>query len=454
MNITYWTGYSKKKNSTAQPASGTDATVYLKDNCSILNPVFDCQGVPDSVNYIYVADFGRYYFVSDVVHVTKDRIEIHCSVDVLATYKSQIGSYTAFIERAASSYDLDVSDPMIHSTTEIVQSVITSGDTLGGDYDYNGTLVVMVVGKTGMKKYSMSLADVAAVFNTSFDASLASYFDTTNPFTDAKDAIQALFCSVANPAQYVKSVRWFPLSLSSGSAETPCFGFVSATASRNIVKDVAKMGGSATRPARYYNDFRDFDSRFTSASIYLPGVGVVNLDPKHLQHNITFTYYVDTNTGACEVDLFADQSEIGHYSCMAAIDVPIGGTAGFNPVSQFINSALSPLSMGLSPLHTGNSIIGNLRNAITETLQPPQNSTSASGNQKIWDERPFVQISVTRLGSTGLPTTQHGRSKADAAQISGLSGFVLCSGASVVVPGYDAEKDAVNNYLNSGFYYE
>ena len=91
MNITYWTGYSKKKNSTAQPTSGTDATVYLKDNCSILNPVFDCQGVPDSVNYIYVSDFWRYYFVSDVVHMTADRIEIHCSVDVLATYKSQIG---------------------------------------------------------------------------------------------------------------------------------------------------------------------------------------------------------------------------------------------------------------------------------------------------------------------------------------------------------------------------
>ena len=63
MNISYWTGFSKRKNSTKQPTSGTTATVYLKDDTSILNPTFDCTGVPDNVNYIYVSDFGRYYFI-------------------------------------------------------------------------------------------------------------------------------------------------------------------------------------------------------------------------------------------------------------------------------------------------------------------------------------------------------------------------------------------------------
>ena len=32
MTVTYWTGFSKRKNSTKQPTSGTDATVKLKDN--------------------------------------------------------------------------------------------------------------------------------------------------------------------------------------------------------------------------------------------------------------------------------------------------------------------------------------------------------------------------------------------------------------------------------------
>lgn len=448
MNITYWTGYSKKKNSTTRPTSGTDATVTLKDDCSILNPVFDCAGVPDNVNYIYVSDFGRYYFVSDVVHITADRIQIHCSVDVLASYKSQIGGYTAFVERSASSYNLNISDALIKSTTEIVQSEITQGDTLGGDYDYNGTIVALVVGKNGMKKYALSMSDLAAVFNTSFDATLASYFDTTNPFADAKEALQALFCSIASPAQYVKSVKWFPMSLASGTSEIPYFGFVGAVNAEAIVKETGRMGGSATRPSRYYNDFRDFDSRFTSASIFLPGVGVVNLDPKHLQHNITFTYYADSNTGACDVDLFADQSEIGHYTCNIGIDIPIGGVSGANPVGQIFSAGMAALSF--NPV----GVMSSLKDAISDTLQPPATTTGANGNRKVWDERPFVQISVTRLGSTGLPTTQHGREKATAAQISSLSGYIQCSGASVTIPGYDTEKDAVNGYLNSGFFYE
>ena len=36
MNIKYWTGFSKRKNSTKVPTSGTDAAVNLKDDCSIL----------------------------------------------------------------------------------------------------------------------------------------------------------------------------------------------------------------------------------------------------------------------------------------------------------------------------------------------------------------------------------------------------------------------------------
>ena len=448
MEIYYWTGFSKRKNSTKQPTSGTKADVVLKDNCSILNPTFECVGIPSSVNYIYCADFGRYYYVSGVSH-NGPHIIIECECDVLATYKSQIESYTAFIERSSSSYNLDVSDGLIKSTTKIVQSVITTGDQIGGDYDYYGTLVCMVVGKTGMKKYAMSLSDLAAVFNTSFDATLSSYFDPSNPFSSVEDAIQGLFCSIANPAQYVKSVRWFPMSLSSGSSETPCFGFVSANASRDIVKDTAEMGCAITKPARYYNDFRDFDSRFTTCSLFLPGVGSVPLDPKYLQSAaLSCTYYCDINTGACDVELFADQSEIGHYSCQVGIDVPIGGTAGFNPVSQLFNAGLSGLNV--NPM----GVIGSLRDAITQTLQPPYNSTGASGNQKIWDARAFVQISVTRLGSTGIPTTQLGREKAAAAQISTLSGYVQCSGASVDIPGYASEKDTVNTYLNGGFFYE
>ena len=38
--------------------------------------------------------------------------------------------------------------------------------------------------------------------------------------------------------------------------------------------------------------------------------------------------------------------------------------------------------------------------------------------------------------------------------ISNFSGYVQCSDASVSMPGTATEKDRVNSYLNSGFFYE
>ena len=77
MKIKYYSAFSKKRNSTKIPTGGTEVDVYLKESTSILNPVFITKTIPDTANYIYCGDFGRYYFVTDIVHVTSTNIEIH-----------------------------------------------------------------------------------------------------------------------------------------------------------------------------------------------------------------------------------------------------------------------------------------------------------------------------------------------------------------------------------------
>ena len=71
----YLFGYSKKKNSTAQPTltSGTSFTMQLKDDTSVMNPVLllnqATSGMPSPFTpsyytYAYIAKFSRYYFVT------------------------------------------------------------------------------------------------------------------------------------------------------------------------------------------------------------------------------------------------------------------------------------------------------------------------------------------------------------------------------------------------------
>ena len=50
MVIEAYSGFSKKPNSTKQPSgSGTTLTVHLKENCSVLNPIFIVAGYFESI---------------------------------------------------------------------------------------------------------------------------------------------------------------------------------------------------------------------------------------------------------------------------------------------------------------------------------------------------------------------------------------------------------------------
>ena len=49
--------------------------------------------------------------------------------------------------------------------------------------------------------------------------------------------------------------------------------------------------------------------------------------------------------------------------------------------------------------------------------------------------------------------SERGRPYSGTAQISSLSGFIQCEGASINCAASATEKEEINNYLNSGFYY-
>lgn len=78
--------------------TGTDKTCTIKDNLDVLNPVIelDFDASILSKNYMYIADLGRYYFITNI-EIVNHTIIIAGHVDVLKTYGSQIkaGNCTA-----------------------------------------------------------------------------------------------------------------------------------------------------------------------------------------------------------------------------------------------------------------------------------------------------------------------------------------------------------------------
>lgn len=86
-------------------------TGTLKERTSILNPSILVEGtLPTTCNYFYISDFGRYYYIDDVVSVTNNTFQITGHVDVLQTYATEIKASTGIIARQENAWNLYVDD--------------------------------------------------------------------------------------------------------------------------------------------------------------------------------------------------------------------------------------------------------------------------------------------------------------------------------------------------------
>ena len=75
----------------------------IKEGTSIINPTVIIGKLSASnirkCNYAYISEFGRYYFINDIIETTANQLEISMHVDVLKTYSSQIRSISTLILR-------------------------------------------------------------------------------------------------------------------------------------------------------------------------------------------------------------------------------------------------------------------------------------------------------------------------------------------------------------------
>lgn len=129
--------------------SGPSESCALKENTSVLKPVIIIRSSDNifSYNYMYIQEFGRYYFIDDIISVNNNLWEIHAHVDVLETYATAILSNSAVIRRQANQYNLYLDDPEFKTyNTETIQTLKFKGGsglsknlkyvlTVNGSYD-------------------------------------------------------------------------------------------------------------------------------------------------------------------------------------------------------------------------------------------------------------------------------------------------------------------------------
>lgn len=109
-------------------------TGTLKTGTSITNPIIIVAGDLSNVtgcNYMTISEFGRCYFVTDIVSIKDNLFEVHGKCDVLSSFKTQIRSNRAIIRRQVTAFNAYLNDGSfrVYQNPSVVTKSFPSGFT-------------------------------------------------------------------------------------------------------------------------------------------------------------------------------------------------------------------------------------------------------------------------------------------------------------------------------------
>ena len=217
--------YTKRKNSTLQPVGlqGVDLNCELKQPTSYKNPIFLFH-VEDGFEWNYLKWDSWYYFITDVVSVRNDIFEVHCALDVLATYKTEVGNTSAFVLYDTSG-NTEIIDGRLSQKTSATLSNADGSSTI---FEAGMTVCVGIVGRDSSGIFAMSPATAASLLTSinnwldndldleipSGGFSFSDWNDAVNDFVEyVVTAIRQLIATGKAPDS-IKSAILLPVSLS------------------------------------------------------------------------------------------------------------------------------------------------------------------------------------------------------------------------------------------------
>ena len=116
----------------------------LKNDVSVVNPTLVLL-YTDSLlesNYCFIPKFNRYYFIDEIIPITGDRSIIKCRVDVLESFKDDIKSLTAIINKQETIADKFIDDgSWVVENKDFLQSY-----NFSNGFNDNGEFILITAG--------------------------------------------------------------------------------------------------------------------------------------------------------------------------------------------------------------------------------------------------------------------------------------------------------------------
>lgn len=491
----------KRVNSTKQPtqtqiAAASSFDVTLLEETSLFSPTFKLSIAANPIgnNYVYVPDWGRYYFIDDITS-HQNFWFISCRCDVMATFKAPILSGSHYVIRSASARDEYILDTAYISkiketgTFEAINDPFQYSNGISYVWNITGDVITDSLNNQQIGSsvyYWMNSRECYTLINYLLDVQRYSEIQTAEYSAAMQKALM-------NPLQYVNSVIALPFSKDTSliTNNDVQFGYYTIQVGQDqsdasikrltqgtcihtdtITVNIPKHPQAASR-GKYMNN-----APYTSYELYFGPFGTIPIDPASLidQSTLTITIRTECFTGMAQIFVRGTDSNVMIYTGTAQVGVPV-------TVSQLTRDMLGEVQNNLNMQFTAaGAAFGVVGSAISGAANPGSIPGSVSGAMNTVMNYGAMAFDAVRLkyptlaggganGSfismhstsylnakffecVGTNNTEIGRPLYQTKVLNTLSGFTVCQNAEVQIGAMAAESSLINSYLNSGFFIE
>lgn len=478
---------TKRKNSTLRPSGLSDSrNVRLKEDTSIDNPTFIIQG--NDFNYNYAMWDDRYYFVDNVISRHDGLTEIVCILDVLATYKEYILASTQYVCYSNVSGGQWLQD----SRLPVMKNALTDINTANLDFpSTQGSYILTVLGQSGVDCFRVTRSTIQSLISElqNWNQDVLNDIKIGMTYGTEEERWQSIGNALLDSGflgneyevavQCIRSCHWVPFdgTVIGGTSTQIYLGNYPCRTSGGLALtgyklDLSWTGGNVGISIPWhYTDWRR--TYCEKVYLYLPFVGMVSLNSDDINGvtGLTIKYAITPSDGQICYEVSAGGQIIGTYGGNCAMQIPIGinqkaslgdivttlFAGAEKTVNMAINSSISPVSAAgatIGATMAGVEAAYDLGNVMLSTTPSTVGGIGGGAGagldlqaKCITVAHPTVIEPAQMLPTMGVPTMKP-------LQLSSCSGYCQCANAHVSAPAQASELDAIDMYLNSGFYIE
>ena len=265
---------------------------------------------------------------------------------------------------------------------------------------------------------------------------------------DAMDNIKLLNNS---PIQNIVSCKCIPFSASGTTAKNIVLGNIDTGVTGNKVNsNIGKVLIGSVNVTPPFNNFLSYGN-YTSVSIYLPYLGMRQLDTDKVMGKTLKVYYnVDCLSGNCVIELFSNNVKVNEFSCNVSIDIALTSSNRAEIEKGYITSAIG----GGVSLASGN-VIGALGSGLNASMQKYNYSQSGSCSGSAYtniSKNCYIIIEYPDLLDNSSYKHTKGKPCEKRKRIGNCKGFTTISNVDLQVKATETEINAIKDLLSSGVY--